>query len=308
MFANRLSKVMKHRSKLAKKQGISCYRLYDLDMPEFPFCIDLYGDFVYVAEYKRNHPLSEEDHKNWLRISLHTMCEALECDPSKIFLKERKVIDERINQYTKLNASKEEMIVEENGYKFIINLKDYLDTGLFLDHRITRKMVGEWSGGRRVLNLFSYTGSFSVYAAMYGAIQVDTVDLSNTYTDWAKRNFEVNNLSLDNHNFIAADVMQWLPKAQSNFYDIIVCDPPTFSNSKKMSGILDTQRDHVHIINECLRTLRPEGKLIFSTNFSKFKIDTENIKSDNIKDITRMTTPFDFEGKLERWCYLVLKP
>jgi 23S rRNA (cytosine1962-C5)-methyltransferase len=307
MFANRLAKVYKHRSKLARKQNISCYRLYDLDMPEFPFCIDLYGDNVYVAEYKRNHLLSEEDHKMWLWISIQNIADTLNYDTSKIFVKERKVIEDRTLQYTKTNTTKEELVVEENGYKFIINLKDYLDTGLFLDHRNTRKMVGEWSSGKKLLNLFAYTASFSVYAAMNGATHVDTIDLSNTYIDWSRRNFEVNNLPLTSHQFIAADVLQWLPKAPAEYYDIVICDPPTFSNSKKMEGILDTQRDHVNIINECLRTLKPQGKLIFSTNFTKFKLDSEAIKSDLIKDITKMTTPFDFEGKLERWCFLITK-
>ncbi len=307
MFANRLAKVYKHRAKLAKKQNISCYRLYDLDMPEFPFCIDLYSDQVYVAEYKRNHQLSEEDHKMWLRISIYTISEVLSIDADHIYLKERKVIEDRTDQYSKYKVEKKEIVVEENGYKFIVNLSDYLDTGLFLDHRLTRKMVGDWSPSANVLNLFAYTGSFSVYAAINGAAEVHTIDLSNTYIDWAKRNFEANNIALSQHQFIATDVLQWLPKAQADFYDVVICDPPTFSNSKKMTGILDTQRDHVSIINQCLRTLKPNGRLVFSTNFTKFKIDLEGIHSESIKDITRMTTPFDFEGKLERWCYLIVK-
>jgi 23S rRNA (cytosine1962-C5)-methyltransferase len=305
MFANRLTKVYKHRAKIARKQGISCYRLYDLDMPEFPFCIDVYGDYVYVAEYKRNHQLSEEDHKDWLRQSKFIISEVVNIPLESIHIKERKVIEERQQQYQKLAGAQEEIIVQENGYKFIINLRDYLDTGLFLDHRTTRKMVGEWSEGKSVLNLFAYTGSFSVYAGMNSAAAVETLDLSNTYINWAKRNFEVNNLSDEKYRFQVVDVMAWLKEAQSSTYDIIVCDPPTFSNSKKMDGILDTQRDHVFMINECLRILRPEGKLIFSTNFTKFKLYTEQLNTTKIKDITKMTTPFDFEGKLERWCYLI---
>jgi 23S rRNA (cytosine1962-C5)-methyltransferase len=305
MFSNRLTKVYKHRAKIARKQGISCYRLYDLDMPEFPFCIDMYGDQVYVAEYKRNHQLSEEDHKDWLRQSKFIISEVVNIPLESIHIKERKVIEERQQQYQKLAGAQEEIIIQENGYNFIINLRDYLDTGLFLDHRITRKMVGDWSNGKSVLNLFAYTGSFSVYAGMNGAAAVETLDLSNTYINWAKRNFEANNLSDEKYRFQVVDVMAWLKEAQSSTYDIIVCDPPTFSNSKKMDGILDTQRDHVFMINECLRILRPEGKLIFSTNFTKFKLYTEQLHTTKIKDITKMTTPFDFEGKLERWCYLI---
>jgi 23S rRNA (cytosine1962-C5)-methyltransferase len=305
MFANRLTKVYKHRSKLARKQGVSCYRLYDLDMPDFPFCIDVYEGRVYVAEYKRNHTLSPEEHKDWIRLSKFTISDILGISMNDIYFKERKVIEERQQQYQKLDQAKEEFIVQENGYKFIVNLKDYLDTGLFLDHRITRKMVGEWSSNKALLNLFAYTGSFSVYAAMNNASKIDTVDLSNTYIDWAVRNLKENNIINPSYEFHTADVLDWIKTAPSSTYDLIVCDPPTFSNSKKMSGILDIQRDHVFIINECMRLLKPEGKLIFSTNFTKFKINENDIKASVIKDITRHTTPFDFEGKLERWCYLL---
>jgi 23S rRNA (cytosine1962-C5)-methyltransferase len=276
-------------------------------MPEFPFCIDIYGDKTYVAEYKRNHKLNDEDHKNWIRYCVNIISEQLTIPISNIFIKERRVIEERTDQYKKLAGDKEEFVVYENGYKFYVNLRDYLDTGLFLDHRITRKIVGDWSEGKNVCNLFAYTASFSVYAAMNGASRVDTVDLSNTYIDWSKRNFYLNDLEKGNYNFFAQDVLQWLPKQISNQYDIIVCDPPTFSNSKKMSGILDTQKDHVKIINECLRLLKQNGRLIFSTNYSKFKLDAENIMSDKIKDITKATTPFDFENKLDRWCFLITK-
>lgn len=305
MFSNRLSKVYKHRSKIARKQGTTCYRLYDLDMPEFPLCIDIYEGKAYVAEYKRNHNLSEEDHKEWVRHSKFIISEITSISIDAIYIKERKVIEERQQQYQKLAEIKKEFVVNESGYKFIINLTDYLDTGLFLDHRITRQMVGAWSQGKSVLNLFAYTGSFTVYAAMNSAAHIDTVDLSNTYINWAKRNLKVNNIVNPNYHFHVADVLQWIKSAPAATYDIIVCDPPTFSNSKKMQGILDTQRDHVFLINECLNLLKPEGKIIFSTNFTKFKLDTQRINSKKIKDITKQTTPFDFEGKMDRWCYLI---
>jgi 23S rRNA (cytosine1962-C5)-methyltransferase len=307
MFENRLKKVFKHRSKLARKQNIFCYRLYDLDMPEFPFCIDMYDNKVYVAEYKRNHLLTEEEHKEWLRNSKFIISLVTQKELSEIYLKERKIIEDRTQQYTKIAEGKQEFIVQENGYNFIINLIDYLDTGLFLDHRETRKMVGEWSKDKAVLNLFAYTASFSVYAAMNEAQRIDTVDLSNTYINWSKKNFEINNIHNANYNFYATDVLQWLPLQEKNQYDIIVCDPPTFSNSKKMDGVLDTQKDHVKIINKCLELLKPGGKIIFSTNYSKFKLNTEDILCQKIKDITRQTTPFDFEGKLDRYCFLIEK-
>jgi 23S rRNA (cytosine1962-C5)-methyltransferase len=306
MFANRLTKVYKHRSKLAQKQGISCYRLYDLDMPEFPFCVDFYGHHLYIAEYKRNHVLTPEEHSQWRRNALYTMSETLNVDPTNIHLKERKIIETRTEQYEKIEKEKIEITVEENENKFIVNLSEYLDTGLFLDHRLTRKIVQEMSTNKCVLNLFAYTGSFSVYAAKGGASEVTTIDLSNTYIDWAKRNFELNGFNHADHKFIVGDVLGLLPTLPNAGYDIIICDPPTFSNSKKMKSILDIQRDHVHIINTCIEKLTATGTLFFSTNFSKFKIQTEAIKG-IVKDITKLTTPFDFEKKLDRYCYKITK-
>lgn len=306
MFMNRLSKVFKHRDKIARKQQISCFRIYDLDMPEFPLCVDKYGDYIHVSEYKRNHTLDDLQYDEWLYHSIEIISTVTSTNKENIFVKERKIIQSRNDQYTKTNESKNEVVVIENGYQFLVNFQDYIDTGLFLDHRITRKMVGDISQGKRVLNLFAYTGSFSIYAAMNGAEEVHTIDLSNTYIQWAKRNFEINNLDPSQYIFSAADVMKTLPELPQYYFDIIICDPPTFSNSKKMDGVLDTQRDHVWLINQCLRLLKEGGKLFFSTNYSKFKMDVESLHTDQIKDITRQTTPFDFEGKLNRFCYLIL--
>lgn len=305
MFENRLRKVYRIRFKVARKQGISCFRLYDLDMPEFPFCIDYYEGRIYVAEYNRQHKLDEQEYKAWMQGSLDVISKVLEADKTNIFVKQRKVIEDRQEQYHKMADSSREFIVKEGGHQFIINLSDYLDTGLFLDHRSTRAMVGAESKDKNVLNLFAYTGSFSVYAAAGGARHVTTVDLSNTYIQWAKKNFEINGLPVAQHSFVVKDVMQWLKEAPASGYDIIVCDPPTFSNSKKMDGIFDVQRDHVNLIRLCVRLLSESGKLYFSTNFSKFRLRDEELADLKIKDITRQTTPFDFEGKLERWCYLI---
>lgn len=305
MFLNRLTKVFKHREKVARKQNISCYRIYDLDMPEFPLCIDKYGEYIHVSEYKRNHILNDLQYDEWLYTSIEIISNVTDTVKENIFVKERKIIKTRTEQYTKNNETKNETIIEENGYKLLVNFHDYLDTGIFLDHRMTRKMVGDNSKGKRVLNLFAYTGSFSLYAAMNGAAEIHTIDLSNTYINWAKRNFIANDLNPNDHIFTVADVMKILPELPQLYFDIIICDPPTFSNSKKMDGILDTQKDHVWMINQCIQLLTRDGKLFFSTNYSKFKIDTENIHSDHIKDITRQTTPFDFEGKLNRFCYLI---
>jgi 23S rRNA (cytosine1962-C5)-methyltransferase len=309
MFRNRLDKVYAHRRKKAKQQQVSCYRLYDLDLPEFPFAIDLYqgldATHVHVAEYQRNHTLSEEDHQQWLTASREVISEALGVAVDQVHLKYRSVITDRREQYSHFNQSKSTAVVQEHGARFLVNLSDYLDTGLFLDHRPTRLLVREQSRGKNVLNLFAYTGSFSVYAALGGAASVVTVDLSNTYLDWAKENFRLNGLAVDNADFIASDVGALLPTLPSRSMDLIVCDPPTFSNSKKMRGVFDVQRDHPALLNQCLRILRPGGKLYFSTNNRRFKLYDDHIQTDLIADITRQTTGFDFEGKLNRQCYLL---
>lgn len=308
MFHNRLTKVHRHLSKQARKADISCYRIYDHDLPEFPFAIEFYGENLYVAEYRRNHGLDDNQYEEWMKKSLDVIAEVCNVPREKIFLKLRQRKPGRLGQYQKYDEQKNEFVVEENGLKFIVNLSDYLDTGLFLDHRITRQMVRKESAGKKVLNLFAYTGSFSAYAAAGGAAEVITVDLSRTYLDWAKRNLILNNFSDDEkYRFIQADVKQFLTTLQAEYFDIIIMDPPTFSNSKRMEDFLDIQRDHVLMINQCLSALRPGGQLFFSTNSRKFKIETEKIASRSIKDITRATTPFDFEGKLFRWCYRIIK-
>lgn len=192
--------------------------------------------------------------------------------------------------------------------KFKVNLSDYLDTGLFLDHRITRNMVREQSKDKSVLNLFCYTASFSVYAAAGGASSVVSVDLSKTYLSWAEDNFRLNNLE-DNtkYQFVHADVLQYLDEIEPESFDIIILDPPTFSNSKRMKDFLDIQQDHVELINKCLLITKPGGILYFSTNYTKFQLETDKITATSITDITKQTTPFDFEGKLRRWCFKITK-
>ncbi len=307
-FANRLLKVYKHRSKLAKRQDISCFRVYDNDLPSFPFVIEIYGDKIYVAEYRRNHGMESDVHEEWLENCLETIAQTLETNMDNVYVKERKRMSHRAdNQYQRLQYGDDFFIVQENGLNFIVNLSQYLDTGLFLDHRITRKMVGDESNGKRVLNLFSYTSSFSVYAAANEASQVVSVDLSKTYLNWSENNFKENNLVGQNYSFVHADVKQYLKTLPANSFDLIVMDPPTFSNSKRMKDILDIQRDHVELINDCLHCLSDGGALYFSTNYRRFEIDLPNIKASEIKDITKATTPFDFEGKLFRWCYKIRK-
>jgi len=308
MFRNRLTKVFKHLQKIARKQNVSCFRIYDHDLPEFPFIIEKYEDRLYASEYKRSHNLTEEQHQLWVKESMKVMSEIIGIPLESIFIKLRQRKPGREGQYQKTGNTKNEFVVRENNLQFIINLSDYLDTGLFLDHRITRKMVMEQAHGKRVLNLFAYTGSFSVYAAAGGATQVTTVDLSNTYTHWARRNMQLNHFNEgDKYAFVVADAVQYIKNLKPASYDIIVLDPPTFSNSKKTDTILDIQRDHVQLVNDCLKALTPNGLLYFSNNYTKFVLDTANIQAATIKDITRQTTPFDFEGKLKRCCFLITK-
>jgi 23S rRNA (cytosine1962-C5)-methyltransferase len=308
MFRNRLAKQAKHLGKLAKRQQVQCYRLYDHDLPEFPFCIEYYGDKLYVAEYKRRHGLTDEEHAVWLQQSKQAIAETLNLPLENIFLRLRQRKQGRQGQYQRLEEETHEFVVEESALKFIVNLTDYLDTGLFLDHRLTRQMVRDQSKGMKVLNLFAYTGSFSVYAAAGGAEEVVTVDLSKTYLSWAQRNLHLNGFSdHEKYKYQHADVKKYLKELSPNYFDLIVMDPPTFSNSQRMEDILDIQRDHVELINDCLRSMVPGGRLYFSTNFSRFILDEADIKASSIKDMTRATTPFDFEGKLARYCFLIKK-
>jgi len=307
MFYNRLQKVYKHVSKQASRQGVTCFRLYDHDLPEFPLIIELYEQKAYVSEYKRNHTLSEEEHEAWLKQCQEVIADVTKVPVGEIYIKLRKRKEDRKDQYQKLNTERNESIVNEGGLQFIVNLSDYLDTGLFLDHRITRNMVRDMAQHKSVLNLFCYTGSFSVYAIDGGAKNVVSVDLSKTYLGWTERNVQLNFPDYAQHKTVHADVKQYLKEVAPNSFDIIVMDPPTFSNSKRMENILDIQRDHVELINDCMRLLADGGVLFFSTNYRKFQIEADAIKASTIKDITKATTPFDFSGKLHRQCFRIGK-
>ena len=332
MFRNRLTKTFRHTAKLAKRQSVSCYRVYDHDLPEFPFCIEIYEDKLYLAEYRRHHGMTDEEHDAWLESCLPVISEIIGIPDGNIYFRQRQRKAGRYGQYEKLDSQQEFFIVKEAGLQFRVNLTDYLDSGLFLDHRITRGMVREEVKDRLVLNLFCYTGSFSVYAAAGGAAGVDSVDLSKTYLNWAEENMKLNRSPTGNladparhpessapiasstpappaqkYNFIHADVKQYLDELPAEKYDLVVMDPPTFSNSKRMKDFLDIQRDHAELINKTLRAMKPGGILYFSTNFRKFQLETEKILAGSVKDITKATTPFDFQGKLFRWCYKIIK-
>ncbi|HXS35366.1 MAG TPA: class I SAM-dependent methyltransferase [Flavipsychrobacter sp.] len=308
MFENRLRKVHKHYSKLARRQDVACYRFYDHDLPEFPFAIEWYSGVVHAAEYKRRHGMEEDEHDEWLEACRQVIGLVLEITSEHIYMKQRQRKAGRQGQYEKFAEQKVERIVPEGSLSFIINLTDYLDTGLFLDHRITRGMVRDEAKDMRVLNLFCYTGSFSVYAAHGGAESVVSVDLSKTYLNWAKRNMQYNKLYKDTkHDFIHADVMEFINELPADAFDLIICDPPTFSNSKRMDDNFDVQRDHVVLLKKLLKSCTDNGKIYFSNNYRNFVLDKENIPAFDIKDITAVTTPFDFQGRLHRSCYLITK-
>lgn len=308
MFRNRLTKVYRHLSKQARRLGVSCYRIYDHDLPEFPLRVEIYGDKVYVAEYKRRHGMTDEAHDEWMEKSLSVLMDIVAVPREHIFLKLRQRKPGRLGQYQKVDAALHTFPVQENGLQFIVNLSDYLDTGLFLDHRVTRQMVKEQSKGRRVLNLFAYTGSFSVYAAAGEATEVTTVDLSNTYLSWASENMNLNGFTDPAmFRFVQADVKQYLGTLPSGYFDLIVMDPPTFSNSQRMKDVLDIQRDHAVLINECIRIMKKGGLLYFSTNYTRFVLEKEKIQHASVKDITKATTAFDFEGTSTRYCFLFTK-
>jgi 23S rRNA (cytosine1962-C5)-methyltransferase len=270
--------------------------------------MEWYDGAVYVSEYKRKHGMEDDEHALWVEQCKAVIADVLQISVELIYMKERKRLNHKDAQYEKEASTKIERIVKEQGLSFIINLSDYLDTGLFLDHRITRAYVRDQAKGKRVLNLFCYTGSFSVYAAAGGADLITSVDLSNTYINWTKRNLQYNKLySADKHMLVQDDVMEWLKAAPKDYFNLVIVDPPTFSNSKRMQDVFDVQRDHVALLKLVLKTTKVEGTIIFSNNFKNFILDEAAIPAFKIKDITKFTTPFDFVGKLHRHCFEITK-
>ena len=292
-FANRLRKNLKTFGKWAKQEGISCYRLYDGDIPEYAVAVDLYDGWVQVQEYQAPKEIDERKAAQRLREVMAVLPEVLEVPGERIFLKIRKQQKGR-EQYGKFGEQGQFIEVREGAARLLVNLSDYLDTGLFLDHRPTRLLLGELAAGKRFLNLFAYSGAASVHAALGGATSTLTVDMSQTYLDWAKKNLALNGFSGGNHRLERADCLEWLGRAKGEF-DLIFLDPPTFSNSKRMEGTFDVQRDHVELLRKTAALLAKDGTLIFSNNNRKFKMDAEALPELLIEDITRKTIPKDFE-------------
>jgi len=304
MLANRLRRWHRHLRKWARRTGASCYRLYERDIPEHPLIIDWYESRAHVFAMERKRDETPEARDAWLAEAVAEIGHGLDLAPEAIFLKGRRRRREG-EQYERVSDRRAEFVVGEQGLRFRVNLSDYHDTGLFLDHRNTRAMVRDVASGRRMLNLFAYTGSFSVYAAAGDAASTTTVDISNQYLEWARGNLELNGLAGESHRLVRADVLAWLPEVRrrGERFDLIVCDPPTFSNSKRMQGWFDVDSQHPELINACLGLLDPGGVLFFSTNSLGFRLREEALAPCTAGEISHLTVPDDFRNKRIHRCW-----
>jgi len=300
MFANRLRKNMKAALEWAKRESVDCFRIYDADMPEYAFAIDQYGDgaenrWLVVQEYAAPRTVDAKAARQRRDEALAVIPHELDIAPERMFVRERRQ-QKQGAQYEKLAREREFDIVREHPYRFFVNFTDYLDTGLFLDHRLTRRMLGELARGKRFLNLFAYTGTATVYAAGSGATASTTVDMSRTYLDWAKRNLALNELASPAHGFVQANCLTWLAEQRdtSRRWDLMFIDPPTHSRSKRMTEDFDVQRDHVQLLTRARELLTPRGTIVFSNNYTRFKLDAAGLAAFEIDDIGRTTDPEDF--------------
>ena len=307
-FANRLQKNIKKIEKWAKQQGLDAYRLYDADLPEYNLAVDRYADHIVVQEYAAPKNIDENKARQRLLDAVNATLNVTGIETNKLILKVRQK-QKGTNQYEKLANKGEYFYVNEYGAKLWVNLTDYLDTGLFLDHRLTRKMLGEMAQGKDFLNLFAYTGSATVHAALGKAKSTTTVDMSNTYLNWAEQNLLLNDIEGKQHKLIQADCLQWLEKCDRQF-DLIFVDPPTFSNSKRMEDSWDVQRDHIKLMTNLKRILRPNGTIVFSNNKRGFKMDFAKLEELGLSavEISHKTLPLDFErNKQIHNCWLLQK-
>lgn len=299
-FAARLQRQLKERRHWAGRNRVSCFRVYEQEDSAFPFVIDLYEDRLVwaVATVTGTEDVADE--------VLDAAAEATGIPRDRIHLRSRPKLPAG-GRFEKPAAGGLRLTVREGGLKFLVNPSDYLDTGLFLDHRWTRAYVRELAPGRKVLNLFAYTGSFTVYAAHGGAFETTSIDLSATYLDWARANLALNGLDGPAHRLLRRDAVEYLRTETKPRFDLIVLDPPTFSNSKKMDGTLDIQRDHAELIRRCLKLLAPDGLLLFSNNFRKFRLDEPALGPALVTEITPFTLPRDFRKGIHR-AWLISHP
>lgn len=303
---NRLKKNHRKLAKFLKKEAIDAFRLYEKDIPEYPYIIDIYNDHACI--YEKGKKLDDSDaqqrklylsHLEEIKLAIK---ELFNISFEKMSIKSR-LIQKGKSQYEKLEKTSHFFVVNEGDLKFRVNLNDYLDTGLFLDHRPLRKILLQEAKGHKALNLFAYTGSLSVACAKAGA-QVTTVDMSNTYINWAKENFKLNQLELSKHQFTQADALKYIDGLNET-YDLILLDPPSFSNSKRMEDTFNVQGCHLDMIQKLMKNLNQAGKLYFSNNFTKFKLAPELEEEFQVKDITFKSIPEDFRNKKIHQCFLI---
>jgi len=304
-FKNRIRKNYRHIRKWAKRTHTNCFRIYDRDIKEYPLVIDFYaGNFcVHYFSFDRENDEPPSELKEEVEEALSSI---FETNSDLIFWRSR-IKRKKTEQYEKVGEEGEFFVVFEYGVKFKVNLLDYLDTGLFLDHRETRQMVAALSKGKRLLNLFAYTCSFSVQAAYFGASFTKSVDLSNTYTAWGRENFLLNSLPLKNNEIVRADCLKFLDEeiASGRKYDVIVIDPPTISRSKKMDQMFDIQEDYVELLDLALQLLEKDGVMFFSTNSRRFKLNETQFDGCSIRDITEKTIPLDFHNQKIHRCWRI---
>ncbi len=296
-FKNRIRKNYRHLRKWAKRTHTDCFRIYDRDIKEYPVAIDFYANYFLVHYFSYNHETDEIPAELVQEVE-SAITSIFQANADSIFARTR-IRRKMTEQYEKIAEEKEFLYVHEYGVKFKVNLHDYLDTGLFLDHRETRQFIAKQASNKRVLNLFAYTSSFSVHAAIQGASYTKSVDLSNTYTAWSKDNFALNNLSLKNNEIVRADCLKFLDDEirSGTKYDIIIIDPPTLSRSKKMDQLFDIQQDYIFLLQRSCKLLSKEGVIFFSTNSRKFSFDESLFPSCSIQEITKKTIPLDFHNQ-----------
>lgn len=309
LFATRLQKRAKHLRRWPTRRGITCYRIYERDIPELPFVVDVYQDHLHMVEFERPHDRDLGRHGAWLELMKKTAAKALDIPIQRVHFKTR-LRQKGLAQHEKQGHRSKLIKVQEAGLTFFVNLDDYVDTGLFLDHRVTRKMVRDESANKTFLNLFAYTGSFSVYAAAGGARTTCTVDWSNTYQDWARDNMRINGFTEDQHEFhrenVVEFVSQWAARGKPKF-DLVVVDPPTFSNSKRTAMVWDIQQDHAPLLNQLAQIVEPGGTVYFSTNFRKFKLQDNLLSPYRIIELSKQTIPEDFRNRRIHQCWKLIR-
>jgi 23S rRNA (cytosine1962-C5)-methyltransferase len=306
-FINCIRNTYRHVRKWAKRTHTNCFRIYDRQLYHYPLAIDFYAGRYSVHYFSPSRDVDEPPIELVSEVE-KALSDTFRAIPDDIFWRSR-IKRKKHEQYEKQNVSQEFFTVYEYGVKFKVNLVDYLDTGLFLDHRELRLHVASHAQGKRVLNLFSYTASFSVHAANHGATFTKSVDMSNTYTEWAKDNFVLNNISLQNHELVRADCLKFLDDEieRGIRYDVIVIDPPTISRSKKMDQLFDVQKDYVLLIRKAERLLTGDGVIFFSTNCRKFVFDLQEFLQLTIVDISKKTLPVDFHDVRIRQAWKIKK-